>query len=194
MAVAVAKPAPVVLPPLKWQASPNFSARNARIDLLVYHESAGHYAGDISWLCTPTVYDAHGHVLSGPDASATAVMREDGGEVTQIVKMADKAWAQADFNGRAVGIEHSNMTAKGYNSEQQLRESARLYAWLCWKLGIPVRVARGGHGPGICRHLDLGAAGGGHTQCGMGDHDFERWMQMIAQEHVRGGFRPNYLR
>src|SRR5882672_2831396 len=104
---------PVVLAPLKWQASPNFSSRRGtKIDLLVYHESAGHYKNDISWLCTPTVYDANGNVISGPDASATGVVREDGGEITQLVHMRDKAWTQAQFNARAVGIEHSNLTAK----------------------------------------------------------------------------------
>jgi len=191
---AVVTPTPVVLVPLKWRRSPNFSSRRGtKIDLLVYHESAGHYQGDIGWLCTPTVYGPEGNVISGPDASATAVVREDGGEITQLVHVKDKAWTQAAFNARALGIEHSNITAKGYSTEAQLRESARFFAWMCWKYDIPVRIARAGQGPGICRHLDLGAAGGGHTQCGMGDHDFERWMHMIALEHTRGGFRKTYL-
>lgn len=186
---------PAVLAPLKWRPSPNYSTRaGARIDLLVYHESAGHYAGDCDWLCTPTVRDKNGRVVSGPDASATAVLREDGGELTQLVRVADKAWAQGAFNSRAVGVEHSNVTAKGYSTEAQLRESARLFAWLSWKNGIPVRFARGGFGPGVCRHLDLGEAGGGHLQCGMGDADFFRWLEMIHHERLRGGFRKTYLR
>lgn len=186
---------PVILSPLRWQHSPNFSTRaGTKIDLLVYHESAGHYLGDIDWLCTPTVRDRHGKVVSGPDASACAIVREDGGETTQIVRMADKAWTQGAFNPRAIGVEHSNLTAKGYATEAQLRESARLYAWLSWKHSIPVRFARGGHGPGICRHLDLGEAGGGHLSCGMGDADLFRWLEMIHAERMRGGFRKTYLR
>jgi N-acetyl-anhydromuramyl-L-alanine amidase AmpD len=175
---------PVVLPPLKWLPSPNHSSRNgAKIDLLVYHETAGHYPSDCSWLCNPKA-----------EASATAVVREDGGEVTQLVRVHDKAWAQAAYNARAIGVEHSNITAKGFSSEAQLAASARLFAWLAWKLDIPVKISRGGHGPGICRHLDLGAAGGGHTQCGMGDKDFLRWFELIHHERQRGGFRPDYLK
>jgi N-acetyl-anhydromuramyl-L-alanine amidase AmpD len=179
------KPEPVILAPLVWRHSPNFSTRaGTKIDLLVYHETAGRYASDCDWLCNPVA-----------DASAHAVVREDGGQVTQLVRLSEKAWhAYPAFNARAVGIEHSNITAKGYATETQLRESARLFAWLSWKLDVPVRIARAGHGPGICRHSDLGAAGGGHTQCGMGDKDFLRWFEMIHAERQRGGFRPNYLR
>lgn len=174
----------VDLPVLVQRHSPNQSTRaGAKIDLLVYHETAGHYAGDLDWLCNPAA-----------QASATGVLREDGGELTQLVPIKMKAWAQADFNPRAVGIEHSNITPKGYSTEQQLRESARLFAWLATVLQIPVRISRGGHGPGICRHLDLGAAGGGHTQCGMGDHDFQRWMGMVHEEHQIGGFRKTYMK
>lgn len=173
----------VILPPLKQVHSPNYSSRHgAKITLLVYHESAGHYNSDVSWLCNPQA-----------QASAHGVVREDGGEVTQLVHLADKAWAQADFNAIAVGIEHSNLTAKGFASWEQLAVSARLFAWMAWKLDIPIRVASQSHPLGICRHQDLGLAGGGHTQCGMDEPQHTQWMKMIANEHQRGGFRPNYL-
>lgn len=174
----------VALPPLRWKRSPNVSSRHgARIDLLTWHESAGVYRGDVSWLCNPRA-----------EASAHLVIREDGGEVTQLVKLADKAWHAAAFNPRSVGVEHSNLTAKGYATEAQLRVSARVFAWLCWKLAVPPRFARGGHGRGVCRHLDLGAAGGGHTQCGPSDATWHRFLEMLHDELGRGGFRHTWAR
>lgn len=176
---------PVILPPLVWHPSPNFSSRHGvKPDLLVYHETAGRYKGDVSWLCNPE-----------SEASALGVLREDGREFTQLVRIADKAWTQYPyFNPRAVGVEHSNLTAKGYATELQLRTSARIFAWLAWKLDVPIRFARAGKGAGICRHSDLGALGGGHTQCGMGDVAFRRWLEMIHDEDERGGFRKVWAR
>lgn len=174
----------IVLPKLVWRPSPNFSSRHGRrIDLLVYHETAGRYSGDVSWLCNPVAR-----------ASALGVLREDGGEFTQLVRIADKAWTQGAFNPRAIGVEHSNVTSKGYSTEKQLRVSARIFGWLAWKLDIPVRISRNGSGPGICRHADLGAAGGGHTQCGMGDAAFHRWLEMIHHEVERGDFKKQWAR
>src|SRR5438067_13601722 len=143
-----------VLPPRRPQPSPNRSRRHGEhVNLLVWHETAGAYAGSVAWLCNPAA-----------QASAHLVVREDGLEATQLVPLAEKAWHAAAYNPRSVGVEHANVTAKGYFSDAQLRESARIFGWLCLHLGIPPRWARGGAGPGVCRHLDLGVLGGGHTQ------------------------------
>lgn len=172
----------VVLPPLVQRHSPNQSSRHgARIDLLVWHETAGPYAGSVGWLCNPKA-----------DASAHLVLREDGGECTQLVPLAAKAWHAAAYNARSVGVEHANVTAKGYSSEAQLRVSARVFGWLCLRLDIPPRWARHGEGPGVCRHLDLGALGGGHTQCGPGLADWQRFLVMLHAELARGGYRKTW--
>lgn len=173
----------VTLPPLVQRHTPNQSSRHGtKVDLLVWHETAGPYQGSISWLCNPAA-----------QASAHAVLREDGGELTQLVHLADKAWHAAAYNPRSVGIEHANVTAKGYATERQLDVSARLFGWLCLHLGIPPRFARHGEGPGICRHLDLGSLGGGHTACGPGDADWARFLTMVHAEIERGGYRKSYL-
>lgn len=174
----------IVLPQLKWRKSPNFSSRGgADVTLLVYHETAGFYASDISWLCNPNA-----------KASAHAVLREDGKQLTQLVGLDDKAWHAANANPFSVGIEHSNRTSKGYATEHQLQVSARIFGWLALEFDIPVRIARPGHLVGICRHQDLGSFGGGHTQCGMNDATFHRWMEMIDQQVRRGDYRLKYLR
>lgn len=176
--------AAVILPvPLVQRTTPNQSSRwGTKVDLLVWHETAGAYNGAVSWLCNPAA-----------QASAHVVIREDGGQATQLVHLSEKAWHAASFNPRSVGVEHANVTAKGYATEQQLAVSARVFGWLCLTLGVPPRFARGGVGPGVCRHLDLGVAGGGHLSCGPGDVDWHRWLNMLAHEVERGGYRKDWL-
>jgi hypothetical protein len=179
--------------PLVQRRSPNQSSRGtSRIDLIVWHETAGSYAGAVTWLCTPTVRDRNGKVISGPDASAHLVVREDGRQVTQLVPLARKAWHAEEYNARSVGVEHANVTAKGYATDDELRESARIFAWLCWHLGVPARWARNGQGRGVVRHLELGAAGGGHTACGPWDSGWHRFLALLAEESQRGGFRKTW--
>jgi hypothetical protein len=174
----------IVLPPLRQAPSPNHSSRHgARIDLLVWHETAGAYAGAISWLRNPAA-----------DASAHLVIREDGEGATQLVPLADKAWHAAFYNPRSVGVEHANVTSKGYATEHQLLVSARVFGWLCLHLGIPPRFARGGVGRGVCRHLDLGLVGGGHTQCGPGDRAWQRFLTLLHEEIEHGGFRKTWAK
>lgn len=170
----------IVLPPLGQKKTPNQSSRNGvKPDLLVWHETAGAYTGSVSWLCNPAA-----------QASAHVVVQEDGLGSTQLVHLADKAWHAVAYNSRGVGVEHANTTAKGYSTEQQLQVSARIFGWLCLHLNIPPKWSRTGADPGICRHLDLGALGGGHTQCGPGDKDWLRFLDMVHTEISRGGYKP----
>jgi hypothetical protein len=178
----------VVLPPLVQRRSPNRSTRHgARVDLLVWPETAGAYKGSIAWLCNPAA-----------QASAHLVVREDGGEVTQLVPLAEKAWHAAAFNPRSVGVEHANVTAKGYATDAQLHGSARIFGWLIaqsprlFGQQIPPRWARGGVGPGVCYHGELGAAGGGHTACGPDRSGWLRFLDLLHAELKRGGYRKTW--
>ena len=173
----------VVLPPLTERHSPNQSSRHGtRVDLLVWHETAGAYAGSVSWLCNPAA-----------QASAHIVIDEHGTEATQLVPLAAKAWHAAAYNPRSVGVEHANLRAVGYASPEQLRVSARVFGWLCLHLGVPPRWARLGVGPGICRHLDLGIAGGGHLQCGVHpDAEWLHFLELVHAEIERGGYRKSW--
>jgi N-acetyl-anhydromuramyl-L-alanine amidase AmpD len=174
----------VVLAPLVQRRSPNHSTRHGtHVDLLVWHETAGAYAGSVSWLCNPA-----------SEASAHLVIREDGGEVTQLVRLSEKAWHAAAFNPRSVGVEHANVTAKGYATEQQLEASARIFGWLCLHFGIPPRWSRHGGEAGVCRHLDLGSAGGGHTQCGPNLDGWTHFLELLHHEVERGGYRDEWAR
>lgn len=177
-------PPAVVLPPLTFRDSPNHSSRHgARVDLIVWHETAGAYAGSVSWLCMPEA-----------QASAHLVIREDGLQATQLVPLDLKAWHAAAYNPRSVGVEHANTTAKGYATDEQLRVSARVFGWLCLHLAIPPRWARGGHGPGVCMHRELGTLGGGHLQCGPTDEGWQRFLALLHAEVERGGYRREWAR
>lgn len=175
----------VVLPvPLAQRTTPNQSSRHGVLpNLLVWHETAGSYLGSINWLCNPLA-----------QASAHLVIREDGLHATQLVPLGLKAWTQASYNPRSIGVEHANTTAKGYATEHQLAVSARVFGWLCVTLGIPPRWARGGVGAGVCMHRELGAAGGGHTQCGPTDEAWQRFLAMLHHEIERGGFRERWAK
>jgi hypothetical protein len=181
-----------VLAPLVWKPSPNFSSRKGTpIRRLVWHATAGPYRSAVTWLCTPTIYNADGSVRSGPDASAHLVVREDGGEVSQLVRLAMKAWHAAAANPDSIGVEHASLTA-GFAGPAQMQESARLFGWLCHLYGIPPLDAT--HRPsGIVRHRSLGAAGGGH-QNGPDDHTWAHYLQLVHDEIVRGGFRKTWAR
>ena len=177
-------PQPVVLAPLLWKRSPNFSSRNgAKVDLLVWHETAGAYAGSVSWLCNPAA-----------QASAHLVVREDGAEVTQLVPLASKAWHAAAFNPRSIGVEHANTTAKGYATEAQLQQSARIFGWLCMEFNVPPRWARGGNGSGVCYHGELGVAGGNHPNCGPDPSGWLHFLDLLHFQVKRGGYKRTWAR
>lgn len=174
----------VVLPPLVQRSTPNKSSRHStQVDLLVWHETAGAYAGSVAWLRNPA-----------SQASAHLVIREDGLECAQLVPLHLKAWHASAYNPRSVGVEHANVTAKGYATDAQLAVSARVFGWLCLRLGVPPRWARAGVGPGVCRHEDLGMAGGGHLQCGPDLSGWLRFLDLLHAEIKRGGYKQSWAR
>jgi N-acetyl-anhydromuramyl-L-alanine amidase AmpD len=92
------------LPTLLSRASPNFSSRpGARVDLLlVLHDCEGGYEGSIRWF-----------EVSRSKVSVHYVVHEDGGEVTQMVDLADNAWHACTFDQRSVGVEMSGFASRG---------------------------------------------------------------------------------
>lgn len=80
-----------------WDPAPdcNFSERTLDVSAVVIHYTEGSYAGCISWFknCDAQV-------------SAHYVIRSSDGQVTQMVREADKAWHARSANGYSIGIEH----------------------------------------------------------------------------------------
>jgi N-acetyl-anhydromuramyl-L-alanine amidase AmpD len=168
------------LAPLTQHPSPNFSSRRgARITHLVWHATEGHYGPSIAWLCDPAA-----------NASAHLVVEEHGEESSQLVHLADKAWHCEAWNAFTIGVEHASLNA-GFETHDQLQQSARLFGWLCKTHKIP--PLHGLHRPkGIVRHRDLGAAGGGHHDGPSDSVWFGEYLPLVHLELARDGYRKEY--
>jgi N-acetyl-anhydromuramyl-L-alanine amidase AmpD len=171
-----------VLPPLVWKRSPNQSVRDhgVKADLIVVHDTEGGYDGAVSWFAN-----------SHSEVSAHIVLREDGGEATQMVAYSRKAWHAADFNSRSIGLEMAGFAKKGYG-KAEWAVAARVVAFLLHEHGLPARWAKKGTGHGFCRHYDLGKAGGGHNDPTTDDAVWGKFVRQVQAELKRGGFRPEW--
>jgi hypothetical protein len=141
------------MPRVVQRPTPNYSPVFIRHDLLIAHMMEGGYAGSVAWLCRPD-----------SAASAHLCMSEDGAEISQLVPLQYKAWAECAFNGRGVSLEIPGRTGEGI-PEARWRAAALVFGWLCVAYDIPPVWAKGGQGRGLCQHHDLGAEGGGHVDC-----------------------------
>ena len=161
------------MPRVRQRPTPNYTPVAIAHDLVVLHMMEGGYEGSVTWLCDPRVR-----------ASAHLCLKADGSQVTQLVPLQNKAWAQCAFNGRGVSVEIEGYTAQGM-SDLTLDAAALVAAWLCHVYAIPPVWAQRGQGRGVCCHHDLGAGGGGHTDiCGIGDATWTRMMAAIAAAHA----------
>lgn len=161
----------ISMPKLKQVPSLNYTASAISHDLVVMHVMEGGYEGSVAWLCDPRA-----------QASVHLCMNEDGTEVTQLVPLQYKAWAQKAFNAKGISVELPGFTAKGL-PEARWRAGARIAAWICHAYGIPPVWAKGGVARGVCQHVDLGAAGGGHHDCAPVDGEvWTKFMTYVKEE------------
>jgi N-acetyl-anhydromuramyl-L-alanine amidase AmpD len=175
------------LPALYWEPSPNVSPTIYHLDpsLIVIHDCEGGYAGSVSWFA-----QLRSHV------SAHFVVNEDGTEVTQCVRLAQKAWAQCFFNAfkgaPAISIEMGGYESKGFG-EAEWSMVARMTAYFAQRFKIPVAASKGDR-PGIARHFDLGLRGGGHKDPTMDAAKWNWFLGLVAAEVAKGGFPPDWAR
>lgn len=174
----------VDLPPLKSVPSPNYSSRHGTaVHLVVCHRPVGSYAGSIATLC-----EDRGEL----SASAHVITKTGGVEATQLVGWGQKAWACEAFNAFSDNLELSDEMWVG-DDPHGLAVAARIVAFRCHVRGVPALWTRAPHTtPGVCRHYDLGIAGGGHTDPTTDDHVWEAFMHLVAAELARGGFRKTW--
>lgn len=188
---------PVVLPQIKWHPTKAQGDRNGhQVRLIPLHRWAARatfpgpaearsYHGVISEF-ENTANQASAHFVY-PGSSVAG-----GLEVTQMVPMRFKAWTESFFNPVCVEIECADAIWLGHDA-YGLAVTARMTAYLLHHFGLPPVWVHGAdvlHGHGFCRHADLGAAGGGHTQCPTTDlHFFAVFAAMVTHEYHRGGFR-----
>jgi len=162
----------MIFPPVIQRPSGNYSPSPIRHDLVIVHRCEGGYAGSVAWLSDTRA-----------NASAHLVMKADGSEVTQLVPLSMKAWAQCAFNSAGVSLEIEGYTADGL-PDQTSQVAAQIVAWLCVAYAIPPTWAQGGQGRGVCQHVDLSAAGGGHHDaCGLGSPTWLKFMASVQSYH-----------
>lgn len=163
--------------------SPNFSGRTAPVRIVVLHTTEG-----------ARTFEELGQFFRHPSAQVSSHVGVDDtlGVVGQYVDRAHKSWSVAAFNSVSVNAEmcaFSSWTrAEWFQHENLLRNVARWISEECDVFGLPIRrltpeqAQSGGHG--VCGHVDLGAAGGGHHDPGP---DFPwAWVIERAREDAAG--------
>jgi hypothetical protein len=124
-------------------------------------------------------YEALGSFFANPASGVSSHVGIDDtpGEVGEYVRRDFKAWTQGNANPYSVAAELCAWaewsTAEWWNHPNMLENTARWVAEECAAFGIPLRAlspgeAQGSAAMGVCQHSDLGAAGGGHWDCGPG--------------------------
>ncbi len=104
-----------------------------------------------------------------------------------MVDLADNASHACTFNRRSVGVEMGGFASRGFDAPL-VAATARVFAYLCHYLQIPVRHARAGVAPGIASHRDLGAPGGGHHDPSDDPNSMEKFDGMFDDEYRNGDF------
>lgn len=131
--------------PAIFRASPNYNSRGGYgVSLVVIHSCEGNYSGCWGWL-----------VNSQAQASAHYVVREDGGEISQLVTEANRAWhvaasydcnkaggAQCNLSGIStnnfsVGIEHAGFASQASWSAGIIENSSKLTCDITKSHGVP---------------------------------------------------------
>src|SRR5215471_11629661 len=148
--------------------SPNYSGRGGSdVRLIVLHTaegsrtaaSLGAYFGD-----------------PNTQASSHVGIDDQAGVIGEYVLPEWKSWTQAEFNPQAVSAElcgFAAWTRAEWDSHGAMVDNAGLWVGEeAARFGIPLVIlsaaqAQAG-GTGICQHIDLGAAGGGHVDCDYG--------------------------
>ena len=150
-----------------WIPSPNYSSRSGSgVRLIVLHTAEG----------ARTIESLGGFFQGDVGASSHVGADDKPNTIGEYVKRSNKAWTQSSFNSVAVSIElcafaswsneewhrHPNMLE---NCANWIAEEAKYY-------GLPITRLNAsqaqGSGRGVCQHVDLGSAGGGHHDCGSG--------------------------
>lgn len=171
-----------VLPPLTWRESPNKSGRTETTApyLVVVHRPVGSYASASRTFLDPAA-QVSAHVLTNSNVGAT-----------QFVAWHEKAWACAAFNSASYNLEVDDDAWTG-RDDAGLTSAARIVAFLCKRTGIPPVWSRDPlHLPGVTRHLDLGRAGGGHSDPTTDNTRWRGFVALVKSEFDRGGFRESW--
>jgi hypothetical protein len=150
--------------------SPNHSERSGvPINLAILHDTEG---GNIPDSAEDLV--GLGNFFATPIEASCAVATDSDGNSGRYVLDKEKAWHCAAYNSASLGIEQIGFASQSrvtwLKNWKQLRETARWLAAWSIHYGIPLRRGAVSNGvvtkAGVLRHMDLGVAGGGHSDPG----------------------------
>jgi hypothetical protein len=179
----------VMLPELDWRPTVACSPRYGHaVNVVVAHrwgvrfvnlpEEARSYQGVIGEFLNPR-NEASAHFVFPGSAVPNAC--------TQLVRYSDLAWTQAAYNSAAVEVEAADAVWLGDDPEG-MAQLARIFGFLLHHFKLPP-VWSTRHG--LCRHGDLGQAGGGHLACPTTDlHLWRHFVALVQRQYELGGYRP----
>lgn len=151
----------------RTRLSPNCSSRNGSPPRrIVLHITVSHNRPGLADIDAILGYFAQGST----DASSHIVNDAEGHDA-RCVPDHLKAWTQAAYNPDSLSIEQIEYSDRRTRQEwltknaKQLDNTAQWIAYWSRKYGIPITHSVK---HGVCEHSDLGAAGGGHSDCGPG--------------------------
>lgn len=149
-----------------WIPTPNYSSRGGtKVRLVVLHTAEG-----------ATTYQSLGAFFANPSSGVSSQVGIDDtpNTVGEYVKRENKPWTQGNANPYSTSAElcaFAKWTPDIWAQHPtMLANTAAWVAEECAHFGIPLQrlnaqQAQGGQA-GVCQHVDLGAAGGGHWDCG----------------------------
>jgi hypothetical protein len=148
--------------------SPNYSSRGGtKVRLIVLHTAQG-----------ATNFHDLGGFFANPASGVSSHTGIDDtpGTIGEYVRRDYKAWTQANANPYAVAAELCAFaewdTATWHTHPAMLETTAAWVAEEAAAFGIPIVALTAGQAQGgsagVCQHVDLGAAGGNHWDCGPG--------------------------
>jgi N-acetylmuramoyl-L-alanine amidase len=150
-----------------WIPSPNYSSRSGSgVRLIVLHTAEG----------ARTIESLGGFFQGDVSASSHVGADDKANTIGEYVKRSNKAWTQSNYNSMAVSIElcafASWSTDEWHRHPNMLENCALWIAEEAKYYGLPITRLNAsqaqGSGRGVCQHVDLGAGGGGHHDCGSG--------------------------
>lgn len=154
------------------------SSRNGvKPRLIVLHDTEG---GNV-----PGIQDLQslGAYFNRPQTQASSHVGVDAeGNSAQYVPDAAKAWTQASFNPKSLSVEQIGFASQKAWPLPQLQKTAKYVAYWSKKYDIPI-VHSTEHG--VCEHKDLGAAGGGHVDCGP-NYPFAHVLELARDYRAKG--------
>ena len=152
-----------------WMPSPNYSSRSeSGVRLIVLHTAEG-----------ARTIESLGNFFASSSAGVSSQVGTDDtpNTVGEYVKRANKSWTQGNFNSAATSNELCGFASWSNdewmkNHQTMLENTAKWIAEEAKHFGIPITKLNAsqaqGSGRGVCQHVDLGSAGGGHHDCGTG--------------------------